>query len=136
MSIFNGRSQMNIEAWNLTNLSEPKQFQRALQLSSLLSANSNEKAWLDWQLATTQAINSDGTAAVTRLEKLINSDQNLVPQDQAYLAAGRVFYQNGKLEGALKYYGNPSCKGFLIIGLSLSRSEPGFSLEKNNMATL
>lgn len=68
------------------------------------TAGTVERAWLEWQAMLAQATAGDSAAAAKQLSHLMKATKNPVGRDLMTLTAGRLLYQNGYLDAAIKYY--------------------------------
>lgn len=68
------------------------------------AVNSTERAWVQWQLVLNLAMRDDVGKAAQVLNNLMGAKNNPIGQDLMDLTAGRLLYQNGYLDAAIKYY--------------------------------
>lgn len=74
------------------------------ELSEKAPAGSAAQAQIDWQLLLTQSMNDETAEAGKILARLMKSPKTPVGQDLMNLTAGRLLYQNGYFETAIKLY--------------------------------
>lgn len=63
-----------------------------------------ERAWLEWQLALNFALNNDAGKGAKVLSLLMKEKQNFIDPDLMNITAARMLYENGFLDAAIKYY--------------------------------
>ncbi|MBC7420624.1 MAG: hypothetical protein H7328_07845 [Bdellovibrio sp.] len=83
------------------------------ELSELIkktAPDSNQRAILEWQLALNLGIRGDNKKAGQVLAHLTKSKNNPIDSDLITMTAGRLLYQGGFLDAALKYYEKVSKK--------------------------
>ncbi len=66
--------------------------------------DSRDRAVLQWQLVLNLGIQGDAAKAAKVLAHLLKVKNNPIDQDLMTLTAGRLLYQNGFLDAAIKYY--------------------------------
>lgn len=66
--------------------------------------DSKERSVLQWQLVLNLALRGDSTKAAQVLSNLMKAKNNPINSDLMTLTAGRLLYQNGFLDAAVKYY--------------------------------
>jgi tetratricopeptide (TPR) repeat protein len=102
--IFSPETASVIQAWQVNSMKSESDFSKATELNARLSDSSNEKAWLAWQSALNRALQNQSAKAIPELQKLLDSDQKLVSQDEILMTTARVLYQDNKFEGAIRFY--------------------------------
>jgi len=75
-----------------------------VSLSMQAPSDSRERAMLDWQLTLAYALNDQADKAALILSSLFKDKNNPVSPDLMNLTVGRMLYQNGHFEAALRYY--------------------------------
>lgn len=66
--------------------------------------NTEERAWLEWQLALNFALNGDAAKGSKVLSLLMKEKENFIDPDLMNITAARMLYENGYLDAAVKYY--------------------------------
>ena len=66
--------------------------------------NTRERALIDWQLALSHALNDQADEAAKVLASLLKNEKSPISQDLINLTAGRLLFQNGYFDAAIKYY--------------------------------
>ena len=66
--------------------------------------DTRERGWLEWQLILALSEENQAGMAATLLAHLMKAGSNPVGQDLMTMTAGRLLYQNGFLDAAMKYY--------------------------------
>lgn len=73
-------------------------------LASKTPVNTRERALVDWQLALSHALNDQADQAAKILAQLLKNPKSPISADLVNLTAGRLLYQNGYFDAAIKYY--------------------------------
>lgn len=73
-------------------------------IASKTPANTRERALVDWQLALSQALNDQADQAAIVLAQLLKNPMSPISLDLVNLTAGRLLFQNGYFDAAIKYY--------------------------------
>lgn len=73
-------------------------------MASKTPLNTRERALIDWQLALSYALNDQADNAAKVLGQLLKNDKSPISQDLINLTAGRLLFQNGYFDAAVKYY--------------------------------
>lgn len=66
--------------------------------------DTEERAWLEWQLALNFALNGDAGKGAKVLSLLMKEKQNFIDQELMTITAARMLYEKGFLDAAIKYY--------------------------------
>lgn len=74
------------------------------ELIKKTAVDSNQRSILEWQLVLNLGMRGETTKAAQVLAHLTKAKNNPVDQDLLTLTAGRLLYQNGFLDAAIKYY--------------------------------
>lgn len=74
------------------------------KMSASAPANTRERALVDWQLALSYALNDQADEAAKVLAALLKNEKSPISQDLVNLTAGRLLFQNGYFDAAIKYY--------------------------------
>jgi tetratricopeptide (TPR) repeat protein len=73
-------------------------------MASKLPVNTKERALVDWQLALSYAMNDKSDEAAKIVGQLLKNKQSPYGEDLINLTAGRLLFQSGYFEAAVKYY--------------------------------
>lgn len=95
-------------AWQTKSLKKENDFKNAQSLASKLDPESDERAWVDWQIALGRGINNQTQSAIEHLQALLDSKQELISEDEILMAVARMMFQDGKFKGALHFYDSVS----------------------------
>lgn len=68
------------------------------------AAGTEERAWLEWQLALNFALNGEPGKGAKVLNILMNEPENFIDKDLMNITAARMLYEKGFLDAAIKYY--------------------------------
>lgn len=74
------------------------------KMSASAPVNTRERALIDWQLALSYALNDQADEAAKVLAALLKNEKSPISQDLINLTAGRLLFQNGYFDAAIKYY--------------------------------
>jgi len=85
-------------------LASTKNVEQLQKLSAQATANSKEKALIDWQLVIAYSLNDQADKAAKLLANLMKSSYPPVSKDLMQITAARLLFQNGYFDAALKYY--------------------------------
>ncbi|MFP5520657.1 MAG: tetratricopeptide repeat protein [Bdellovibrionia bacterium] len=73
-------------------------------MASKTPANTRERALIDWQLALSYALNDKADEAAKVLAALLKNTKSPISQDLVNVTAGRLLFQNGYFDAAIRYY--------------------------------
>lgn len=73
-------------------------------LASKLPVNTKERALVDWQLSLSYALNDKADEAAKIIGQLLKNKNSPYSEDLVNLTAGRLLFQNGYFDAAVKYY--------------------------------
>lgn len=85
-------------------LASTKNLEQLKKLSAAAPANTKEKAQIDWQLVIAYSLNDQADQAAKLLANLMKTTHAPVSRDLMQITAGRLLFQNGYFDAAIKYY--------------------------------
>lgn len=100
-AVFNSDVEAKLMSWTIY---DPTQTEKILSLISKTKLKTNERHWLQWQLALGLALQNDMVKAGKVLADLLKSGQTLISQDLVNMTAARLLYEKGFLSPAISYY--------------------------------
>lgn len=75
-----------------------------LDLASKTPADTFERAQVDWSLALAYSLNDQADLAAKVLAQILKNPKSPYSQDLIHLTAGRLLFQNGYFQPAIRYY--------------------------------
>lgn len=78
--------------------------QKLKALSSSLNSNTKEKAIADWSLALSYALNDKADESAKVIAQILKNPKNPLSEDLLNVTAGRLLFQKGFFDAAIKYY--------------------------------
>lgn len=73
-------------------------------LSEQAPVNSSHKALADWNLALAYSMNNQSDLAAKLLAQVLKNTQSPIKEELVHLTAGRLLFQNGYFQAAIKYF--------------------------------
>jgi len=95
---------MELRVKTVEALATTKNLEQLKKLSAQAPANSKEKALIDWQLVIAYSLNDQADQAAKLLANLMKMPYAPVSKDLMQITAGRLLFQNGYFDAAIKYY--------------------------------
>lgn len=89
---------------NSFSVTDPTKTEAIKSLIASTKAGTDERVWLEWQLALGLAIKGDTTTAARVLSHLLKSDQKIFSQDLIHMTIARLLFEKGYLSAAIDYY--------------------------------
>ncbi len=99
--VFGRRAEVQVKSKRLVDASDYKAIESLLRKSS---EDTEERAWLEWQLALHFALNGDAAKGSKVLSLLMKEKENFIDPNLMNITAARMLYENGYLDAAVKYY--------------------------------
>ncbi|MCO5114456.1 MAG: hypothetical protein M9899_09815 [Bdellovibrionaceae bacterium] len=100
-NIFGRDAEVQVRSRKVFDASNYAQIEELLRKSK---ENTEERAWLEWQLALYFALNDDAGKGAQVLSLLMKEKQNFIDHDLMNITAARMLYEKGYLDAAIKYY--------------------------------
>ncbi|MCC6278668.1 MAG: hypothetical protein IT289_12200 [Oligoflexia bacterium] len=104
--VLDGNFENHLRAWQLRarDIKSSADERSVEELISVLPENGDAKTWAQWQLAMHYGIENKTKSASRVLQSILDSDQELIDQNQVLLAVARIFYQENRLDLSAKYF--------------------------------
>ncbi len=101
--VFGRQAEVQVKSRKIFDANDYTQIESLLRKSS---ENTEERAWLEWQLALHFALNNDAAKGSKVLSLLMKENKNFIDQNLMNITAARMLYENGYLDAAITYYQN------------------------------
>ncbi len=99
--VFGRQAEVQVKSRKLYEANDYAQIESLLRKSA---ENTEERAWLEWQLALHFALNGDAAKGSKVLSLLMKETNNFIDINLMNITAARMLYENGYLDAAIKYY--------------------------------
>lgn len=99
--VFGRQAEVQVKSRKIFDANDYTQIEDLLRKSK---ENTEERAWLEWQLALNFALNGDAAKGSKVLSLLMKEKENFIDPDLMNITAARMLYENGYLDAAIKYY--------------------------------
>lgn len=100
-NIFGRDAEVQVRSRKVFDAANYAQIEELLRKSK---EGTEERAWLEWQLALYFALNDDPGKGAKVLSLLMKEKQNFIDHDLMNITAARMLYEKGFLDAAIKYY--------------------------------
>jgi hypothetical protein len=99
--VFGRQAEVQVKSRTIFDANNYNQIEALLRKSG---ENTEERAWLEWQLALNFALNGDAAKGSKVLSLLMKEKENFIDENLMNITAARMLYENGYLDAAIKYY--------------------------------
>jgi hypothetical protein len=99
--VFGRQAEVQVKSRKLFDANNYAEIESLLRKSG---ENTEERAWLEWQLALHFALNGDAAKGSKVLSLLMKEKENFIDPNLMNITAARMLYENGYLDAAIKYY--------------------------------
>ena len=83
---------------------DPGNQELIFRLLKKTKSNTRARAWIEWQMAVSLALNGDVAKSAKVLAHLLRDEQGVVSKDLLTLTAARLLFEQGYLDASIKYY--------------------------------
>lgn len=99
--VFGRQAEVQVKSRKIFDANDYTQIEALLRKSG---ENTEERAWLEWQLALHFALNGDAAKGSKVLSLLMKEKKNFIEPNLMNITAARMLYENGYLDAAIQYY--------------------------------